>query len=328
MMAKYKGKVTNLLIINILLLIVFDIVVLTFSLILTKDYIINSQVYAINLSILLFFMMGYLSERFELESNKLLLKYYLISTFIISCDILISKFKGVDIITTESYLFAHTKNALGVFICFGIIVAAYKLGNEKKKFYQLCLVVYIRFQLLVLFLIQNRSGVAGLAITLGFFYIYRSKMKQKLVLLILILMSFLFYRYNYSFNAFVGWSLRLSSISNYGGDFTSGRLEMINEALYIIKNNLFAGIGNYYVDNLYLNLLAQFGIIASSFIFGIIIILARQIFIYKNKNEALINSLILFSLTVSVFEGFSPFGPGTSYVLLWFLYGNYARKRS
>lgn len=107
-----------------------------------------------------------------------------------------------------------------------------------------------------------------------------------------------------------------------------GRLELFEEALCIFQNNILFGSGNYYVDDFYLCVLSELGLLG-----GIPVILIWAIRftmnykLYKSTNnqssdlKLTLLCLTGFYLIESFLEAVPPFGPGALTFLFWFLCG-------
>ncbi len=119
---------------------------------------------------------------------------------------------------------------------------------------------------------------------------------------------------------FISWSLRLNVSKNLD-DLSSGRLTLYKIAFENIKNNFWTGIPTYYIDNLFICLLVEYGFIG----FIIVITFLGNVFtdcikFFRAKNYQIFFLLVI-PLLVSLFEALPPFGPGAIYCTVWFYYG-------
>lgn len=115
---------------------------------------------------------------------------------------------------------------------------------------------------------------------------------------------------------------------------SSGRLDYWGDAIRVIKENPISGVGDYYVDNFYLNAIANMGLIAG----GILIVLIVSRFILclldalnVGKDSAnsevryvlviLCGVLAIFYFVETILEAIPPIGPGTCSFLFWIACG-------
>ncbi|MCC6103025.1 MAG: O-antigen ligase family protein [Olegusella sp.] len=122
-------------------------------------------------------------------------------------------------------------------------------------------------------------------------------------------------------------------IDKYAGTslntMSSGRGVYWSEALSVFEGSPAIGVGNYYVDNYYLNSLANVGIIGSVFIVGLLVMRSMKNLgmigiISKEGIEPfiwIVFSLTFFYLIESIFEGLPPIGPGSCSFIFWMLSG-------
>lgn len=112
--------------------------------------------------------------------------------------------------------------------------------------------------------------------------------------------------------------------------FSSGRMHLWANALAVFSSHVFLGGGNYYVDNLYINLLAQGGLIGSLFLIGLLFFRMYLNFQSLRCNKFRIHSnavlkinviASIFYIVMTIFEGYPPFGPGVASMFFWMLNG-------
>lgn len=117
---------------------------------------------------------------------------------------------------------------------------------------------------------------------------------------------------------------------------SSGRLDLWDDALHMINANAMQGVGDYYVDNFYLNVIANVGLVAGCLLIALIIIRlvynfglvmrleqAREGFnsIHYRVFAMLCGVLAVFYLVESAFEALPPIGPGACSFLFWIACG-------
>lgn len=110
---------------------------------------------------------------------------------------------------------------------------------------------------------------------------------------------------------------------------SSGRIGLWDQATATISNNLAFGVGSYYVDNFWLNTLANAGLIGALPFFAVWIHRCasnlKNCWVERGKNH---NSLRILALVLTLFyivecmlEAFPPFGPGACSFVFWLLCG-------
>lgn len=230
-------------------------------------------------------------------------------------------------LTTEEYLFV-SKNSFGQ-IAGMAIICAFSLPVRRKSFFvlRLFIVVYLFFMIAAA---QCRTALLGCACAFLAYLIYQKKWKLILCLLFIGFLAVLFIP---ELRSFVVHTLMLDKYKE-GGDLnaiSSGRLVFWVKAVDVFVEHPFFGVGNYYVDNLYLNILVNAGLIgfvvfAGGFIARLhanmdyVRILARV-----NKGKSMFVRILLlasvFYLIESLMEGQPPYGPGSCAFVFWIVCG-------
>lgn len=317
--------------VNSVLTITFVVFCIIFQIFTKRNYIFQDYFLSIILTFILFFI-GYFysnkSERFII----LLLKVYIYSVLLICINIYIENFVGIGYSSINQYILSE-KNAVGSMIVFSLIVLSHLFNLEKINLKRIIYAGIAIFMLYTMMMIQNRSGLLSLlpAAILIFIRIVKSikninfKMINIALILVMILIIVVIINFD-KISDFLVWSLRLESLSAGGVDsISSGRVTYIKEALACFERYPLYGYGSLYVDNLYICIISQFGIIGSlpliSIILGMVIFCIKNYFKVRSELSFTLLLLCISSMVISLFEGLAPFGPGTSYILLWFLYG-------
>lgn len=119
---------------------------------------------------------------------------------------------------------------------------------------------------------------------------------------------------------------------------SSGRLELWSQALAEFSKSPIAGTGDYYVDNMYLNVLANSGIVG--FVVFACGFIARLAINGKRAHELMgrgawasafaniLLTLSVFYFVESLMEGFPPYGPGTCSFMFWMICGYVDERQS
>ena len=104
---------------------------------------------------------------------------------------------------------------------------------------------------------------------------------------------------------------------------SSGRLTFFIIAFNKIPGHWLIGSGEYYVDNLPLNFLVQYGIVGLAMTLVFLFIVFRKIWKNRKINTLLNATMALYIgfLADGLFEAQTPFGPGIKCFSLWMFYG-------
>lgn len=238
-----------------------------------------------------------------------------------------------EIFISSQYVYRQ-KNSKGPMIVFSILFSIFLILNLKSKILKIFFSFSIVFEFLALNLIRNRSGLVALYLVIFILILKSLKIKRIssiLTLTIVILLILLF--------AILASDLVTSIISsaievfvkNYNindlNNLSAGRLEKYAQALSVFEKNPIIGtlgVQNYYVDNAFLLVLANYGLIGAIFYIPFILFVLYTIIINVRRNSIkdlrFYVSLAWFAtLTISLFEGIPPFGPGTTYIIVWIL---------
>ena len=200
--------------------------------------------------------------------------------------------------------------------------------------------------LLLLFIPKYHNKIyrfGGILIFLGFVYLLGMSQCRTAILALLIVLVVWLYTQNkkYAIISALGisliavllWRWEVTRIfveqslllNKYAGTdlntFSSGRLVLYAEAWKTFLQHPFAGVGLYYVDNSYLSVLAESGVVG--------FVMIESIWVYKIMNNIklakqsrfsnLLYAWTCFYLVESILEGLPPFGPGVSSFMFWFV---------
>lgn len=216
------------------------------------------------------------------------------------------------------YLF-QSKNSAGqiwaaaIFTSFFLL--DYKNTIERVIVYFLC-----GYLLLMIGISQCRTVILGILVSIILFFISKTRKKLKWFAIISLL-------------AIVAWVIPITRqfieqalfLSKFeGGDFntfSSLRVEKNQAAFMVFLSSPFIGIGEYYVDNSYLLILAESGLIGFCIIEWIWAKKIAICFKYRGKTseQTFLFMMTVFYIIESILEGFPPFGPGVSSLMFWLL---------
>ena len=279
-----------------------------------------------------------LYNKANLKVHNILLTY-IITTIPIDIDAFKTYFNN-NIFISAQYLVG--RKGLAFLMGFVIILSIYFIltFTKSKTIKILFLLFSVVFNFLLLNLIRERGMLLELYIAIIILLLKSIKNKNVFLILIVFFVVILFLL---AFSPYITDNIVSSIIQPFIKGFntsnlnnlSSGRIQLFSEAFKTFLDHPIIGtlgIQNYFVDNTFLISLANYGLIGTClytilfgflFYIGIINIIKRSI-----KDIRLYISIILFnSLMISFTSGIAPFGPGTIYIILWFLLPLITSKR-
>lgn len=222
-------------------------------------------------------------------------------------------------VDSTGYLFAQKNSAsqiLGTAVL--LIYCVFLRSPVTNKFLKIglsCLAIYF-----VLLCALCKCRAVLLALVCVFIINFFINVKHKLFYLIIAAAIVAFCSQNVTVQKFIYGSLNLNNYDFKNlNEFSSNRIELWKRALDIFNDNALFGVGNYYVDNAYINILTESGIIG--FLIIMPVFMCRMICNIKfteQLNNGLLLFLTLFYLVESLLEAYPPFGPGVSVFMFWF----------
>lgn len=270
------------------------------------------------------YIIGYYATRYSEESIRKFCIVYILATFFL-CIYLIYTYVGTfsTWINASSYLIRQ-KNSAGQIVSVAIILLL--VLNDRERLV-VSILRYFLVGLLAVFLLilQCRSSMVGLCLA-GVYWFHKLKGRKKWLIILSLILLFLLLFYD-KIVLLISVSLRLDAYQ--GADLntiSSGRIDLIYNALLDIAKHPFIGNGQYYVDMFFVSVIAELGLIGAIVIFQLYFARIRHNFKYQVKFDGFNLNLFLrmtslFYLAVSFFEAISPFGPGVSCFMFWFFCG-------
>lgn len=286
------------------------------------------QVYAKSMLMYLVGFLAFYVMGIEKARWKKLLIFYVAGSAAYFLWAFLNYFPGFSAwMSSMLYLFA-SKNSLGQ-ICgvASVLLVLFVLGSRRALIKIACAVVAVIFWAGVL-VFQCRTAAVAVVLAVCVALMISKKKKILVILGGLILATIAL---SPEIQNFIAHGFFLDKLSGQGADaMSSGRLTLWSEAMEVWAEHPFIGVGDYYVDNMYVNVLVNLGFV------GFVILMAvwvpRVIFNFKRALDSrcdskskwifrLVASLTAFYLVESVLEGYPPFGPGTCSFLFWMLCG-------
>jgi len=282
----------------------------------------------ISISFFIYMISSIIYSKSNSKTYIILMVIYVVLMLMLTFDIFKTYFNGIFI--SAQYLYDQ-KNSKGPMIDFSILFTIFLILNLKNKILKFFLSSSIIFEFLVLNLIRSRADLLALYIVLIIFVLKSIRKRLLLALIIIITSILLFIIFLPNLVNSISSTLIEVFIKNYNvnnlNSLSAGRLYYYNQALKIFETNPIMGtlgLQNYYVDNAFLTLIANYGLIGMILYVPFIGFLFYKIF--ANLLKASIKELRFYislawlvTLIISLFEGLPPFGPGTTYLIVWIL---------
>jgi len=224
------------------------------------------------------------------------------------------------------YVFAQKNSAAQIWgsaILINVFLIDYK--NALLKHFGKCISFYLLFLILIT---HCRTALLGLMV--AFFWDFLRYSKHKILLGIVLILLVQIISSVHFIQDTINHSLLITKYEGTSLDaFSSGRLGLYSIAWDFFITSPIIGVGAYYVDNSYLLILTESGIIG--------FVLIESIWLYKiiecyksvyydkffhkkfSLSSRFLISILIFYIVESLLEGFPPFGPGVSSFMFWFI---------
>ncbi len=268
------------------------------------------------------YLVGLLFEK-SIRENTIynsLFAFFLVS-FLMFSYIFVTYIGSFNTWLNANYYIYEQKNSAAQIIGCTIILSFFLL-QPKQKWVNVAKCACIIILFLFIIAMQCRTALVSLIVTAIVYYltILHGKKKIAVTVILCIALAIVFNNdilIKYITKAFV-FTERQTKNLDY---FTSGRLTYYKYAIQAIKENPIVGTGHYRVDDLYLCILSDVGLIGFAPIISLWIVrIAKNISAYhKNKTPftSCVLCLTVFYFGESLFEAYPPFGPGVCAFMFW-----------
>ena len=246
---------------------------------------------------------------------------YLISTVILATHLNISTEKTVnEWIESQEYLIVQKNSASQIFAS-AIIASFFFIKNNGifKRVAKYTGIIYLFFSMLLL---QSRTSFFALAVAVLCYSSKTKKNKRTFFIVLLCIACLIALLMNRSFIEFISHALLFDKYEDRSfDDYSSGRMHAIEEGLQLFYNHPAFGVGYYYVDCFYVNILVNIGLTGGIIVFTLLGRRLYQCFTYKGKEneELFLKCITVFYICESIGEAAPPFGPGVACFMFWFI---------
>lgn len=231
--------------------------------------------------------------------------------------------------TTYAY---SAKNSLGQILFVGGVMGLTGLKLFPSKFSRNFLIGSIIILFVIVMLLKSRATILCIAFIFAYYMTKHGTKRQRLYITLLALFIALVILLNESaYNLVVVNIIFANRNASSASSLSSGRSELIMEALNIINDNYMIGIGHKYLDCMPISLLLQYGIFGLIIVFGFLILLAIKVNYLSRTSVLNTTTFLIFwaFMLNSLFEAYPPFGPGVKCFPLWMMLGfSFANNRN
>lgn len=253
-------------------------------------------------------------------------KIYIYCAFLFGLWVQITYFRSYNSwLNQRLYVFAQ-KNSAGQIWISAVFVAVF-LIEYRSKIERVFILIISLYLIVITGFSQCRTALLGFAVGLIAYAFLRAKHKVRLI--ILFVAVFLALWMIPRTRTFIEQALVLNKYA--GADmntFTSGRIDKYFKAFNVILDSPFIGVGKYYVDNSYILIMAESGIIG--FLIIEFVWIKKMILCFKYNsdisNKSFLFVMTFFYIVESLLEGYPPFGPGVSSFMFWLLSSIFINK--
>lgn len=279
--------------------------------------------YAMIIPLCMYIIGTYLTNKTSFNSLKLILIGYIIFAFLLGGFVVIQYIPSLAFwLDASEYLYSGKNSLAQILMSAALIVLFFKFP---KKWW--CNVIRVFIAAILIFfcaLLQCRTALLGLFVAIFLYSFFNKKIAAffwigVVIAVFLILLIPKLYE-------IVEQALGLNRTDTSWDGISSGRLSLYKEALMQFFSSPFIGTGDYYVDNFYLAVLTELGVIGGIpiiLLFLVRIIITVRTFLNNKKSayNALLFCLIIFYFIESLLECYPPFGPGVTSFMFWILCG-------
>ena len=255
------------------------------------------------------------------KNLKLIVLIMMVGGILLSVNVYTNFLAGSNLLSA-SYAFGD-KNSMGqILLCCSFFILVFYKSNNKIHFWVSRLIAC--FILLIMIIMRSRATLVS-AFVMALYYFYGIKSRRlKLAVTVLIVLVVGGILASGGLKEIILQGIIMGGRNADNADaLSSGRLTFFIIAFNKIPGHWLIGSGEYYVDNLPLNFLVQYGIVGLAMTLVFLFIVFRKIWKNRKINTLLNATMALYIgfLADGLFEAQTPFGPGIKCFSLWMFYG-------
>ncbi|WP_297631692.1 O-antigen ligase [uncultured Slackia sp.] len=284
--------------------------------------------YILYLKCLLMYLIGLasgFSKRLSQSSLKKVAAAYVLAAFLYLIWVMLNYFPGFSVWSSSHEYLYESKNSMGQICGVAAIILFvgifYKQRTRAKVFLALGFVAFAGGILIF----QCRTAFIGILLSCVMLLIAFRKKRALVFIAVALLILVLTYP---PAQGFIQHAFFVDKYSSGSADaISSGRLTLWSVALECVGGNELFGLGDYYVDNLYINLFVNLGAVGTLIFLPVWLQRIVTNFRYRKIDRAqfgykawlglFVSAVTVFYIFESLLEGQPPFGPGACSFLFW-----------
>ena len=305
----------------IFLYIVYIVYCVLLTFLTETNYLKGSYFSLLAIPLLVLIIADLLRQKLDSKHFIALCYIYFISSVVFAVWVNVKYFPTLDIFYNSlTYVFDEKNSASQIWTSASIV--AFFILKPKFKVIRALKYVLISYLIFMVFLSQCRAAIFAITVVFIFYLIFYSRHKIATICIALVVISLFL-----AFDRTRGFLIQSVNLNKYDltdiDQFSSGRLRLWNDAIDIFIQSPLFGCGKYYVDNSYIMILTESGIIGFLIIETIWFyrIILNIKYSSRYKYGLILPILTIFYFIESLFEGNPPFGPGVSSFIFWFFCG-------
>ena len=311
----------------LLLVAIFDMCIVLFSLITGEQYFSSNMIYPLHLCVFVFYTAQLGGQLIEENIIYRISNYYVISALIVGVYIFFDTFRGTDWANSIGYMYVSKNSVSQIFL---IAIILLFLFNQEKKLFKWGAIFFFTALLMML---KSRATIIGFFFCIVYFIFFvLEKKRNKIIVFLLVLISIIIMMNNNTLYNLIVNNVLLNN-RGYSGvtlnDISSGRMDHLEYFKDNFSRVMYLGTGGTYLESFPLAALMSYGLFASIPLF--LVTIAPVIICIKHKKNRrtlyyryLIIIMSIIMLFNGIFEELSPLGPGVKTYMLWLVTGLYS----
>lgn len=317
---------TKFLTTTVLPYLIFVFVLLVYQVLIANKYVtadLSIQIYA---SLVITYL-GYANLDVLEKYFSLVVTAVALCCFILAVDIYIEYFRNYSFQEID-YIF-RSKNSAAFILLIGLMMMFVDF-SKKSIFIKIVRLIFSAVFIYLCLLMRSRAVLLSIIIFV-FFSLFMSKISRKLkvIWLVAIITIAILIVAVPDWNELIIQNILLNGKSGGSLDeISSNRLQYFDD-FKLFSDKLLFGVGNYYMDNFYLESIINYGWPLGLLVLTLALLPSRMLFFRGEKTnmKRFLVLLVIVHLFNAAFEGLPPFGPGAKCFTLWIFYGAWQKYR-
>ncbi len=220
---------------------------------------------------------------------------------------------------------SFNKNSASQLISSAVCILIIGINHNKQKKATIIRILLAIYLTLILFLMRSRACIFCFAVAIFIMLMsrYTNKNVKRWIYRILIIAAIVLLLNANLRTILVQQILFANRDATDLNNLTSGRINIYSQFWGLVKGHELIGNGKFYYECFYLSAIVQFGFPVGLYLWYYVIHMLKTLKkIYISFRYGLLLMILAISYSLNgIFEGLSPFGPGTKNFFLWLLFG-------